>query len=230
MNEEDKCAAWRYKVVPSERVIFMPGIGVDTQISSYAIHKDDASKCLQQELGLGPDVKFLLMLAEFTPRKRHNDALQALAKLKHPNIHLILAGDGPLKDHILKSSEHLGLKSQIHFLGFRSDVLSLIRAADAVILPSTQEGLPRCLMEAVCLSTPCVASDIRGNHDLLTGGCGKLFPVRDIREFSKAIAWVLNHPDEARAMGERGKMKMQDYDLKAILKMHGDLYDQAVEY
>jgi glycosyltransferase involved in cell wall biosynthesis len=225
MNEEDRHAAWQHKIVPPERVIYMPGIGVDTQALDQAINKNDASNQIRNELGIGPEDKILLMIAEFIPRKCHFDALRALAKLERSDVHLVCAGKGPLEGHIRKASERLGLKSQIHFLGFRNDIPLLIRAADALILPSTQEGLPRSLMEALCLSTPCVASNIRGNRELLSGGCGKLFSVHDIQGFSEAIAWVLNHPDEAVEMGARGRIKMQDYDLKVILKMHEDLYD-----
>ena len=64
-------------------------------------------------------------------------------------------------------AEDLGVKEQVHFLGYRTDIKELLKAGDIFLFTSKQEGLARSLMEAMASGLPCVASKIRGNTDLL---------------------------------------------------------------
>jgi glycosyltransferase involved in cell wall biosynthesis len=116
----------------------------------------------------------------------------------------------------------------VHFLGFRRDVPSLLRAADVVLLPSEQEGLPRCLLEAMACGVPCVASDIRGSRDLLEGGCGLLFPVGDAKRLADAAAQVLSSHDLARQLAARASAKVKDYDVRHVIALHERLYAAAL--
>lgn len=226
INREDEAAARKYHIVPEERVVYMPGIGVDTtRYAPEQVNERDVVN-VRMELGIGPEEKLFLMIAEFNPGKRHRDAVQALALLKNeaPQAHLVFAGGGLLLDQIRRLAEGLGLGSRVHFLGVRRDIPALIRASVATLLPSEREGLPRSVMESLCLGIPVVGTDIRGIRDLLAGGAGLLVPVGRPDELAKAMAWVLAHADEARRMGEAGRKKMKDYDIRQIIHMHEELY------
>ena len=126
-----------------------------------------------------------------------------------------------------KLGTKLGLQNQIHFLGFRSDIPVLICTAMAVLLTSQREKLPRSIMEALCLETPVIGTDIRGIRDLLDAGCGLLFKVGDTDGLALAMAWLLHHPQEVIAMGKRGRQKMAEYDVNNIIKLHENIYRQS---
>lgn len=237
INREDEAAARKYHIVPTDRVVYMPGIGVDTRKYAPEQVTDRAAAEVREELGLGPEDKLFLMIAEFNPGKRHRDAVAALARF-HDNrgaaasesqVHIAFAGEGPLRETTLELAQRLGVSQYSHFLGFRQDIPALIRASVATLLPSEREGLPRSVMESMSLGVPVVGTDIRGIRDLLAGGAGLLVPVNSPADLAQAMAWVTGHPDEARQMGERARRKVAMCDVLRIIAMHEELYARALE-
>ncbi|HIK03579.1 MAG TPA: glycosyltransferase [Trichormus sp. M33_DOE_039] len=228
INREDEEAAKQYQILPKERVRYMPGIGVDSD--RYNINTVTNADVMQvrQEMGLALETQLFLSIAEFIPRKRHPDMLKAMARLAKPEACLAFVGDGVLKEQMQKLACELGVQNQVRFLGFRRDIPTLLRASVATVLVSEQEGLPRSLMESFCLQIPAIGTDIRGIRDLLETGCGLLVKVGDIDALASAMSWILEHPDEAQAMGKRGQEMMAIYDLRQILQLHETLYAEAL--
>lgn len=229
MNREDEEAAKRYRLVPPDRVRYMPGIGINS--SNYNPESVSEAKILQvrQKLGIAPETPLLLSAAEFNPRKRHWDLLRAFARLARPQVHLALAGDGKLQAQMQQLAADLGIQNRVHFLGYRQDIQVLMRACVAILLPSEQEGLPRSIMEAMCLESPVIGSNIRGIRDLLEGGYGLLVQKGDVNALAEAMAWVLDNPEAAKRMGQRGRERMATYELEQIINMHEILYAEATQ-
>jgi glycosyltransferase involved in cell wall biosynthesis len=206
----------------------MPGIGVDTNLYRKENIAQGDVEAVRQELSLAADQPLFLMVAAFDRRKRHQDVLHALARLERQDSHLVLAGGGTCLAEMKKLAHHLNIQDRVRFLGFREDVPTLNRASVAMLLPSEQEGLPRSIMESLCLEVPCIGSNIRGTRDLLGDGCGILTEVGDIDAITQGMNWILACPAEARAMGTRGRMRMKDFDVGIILQLHEELYEEAL--
>ncbi|MFO0969278.1 MAG: glycosyltransferase [Gemmataceae bacterium] len=228
INREDEATALRYRLVPPGRVRFMPGIGVDTELFSPQAISEKAVACVRGELGLTPKDRLFVMVAEFNPGKRHQDALHAFARLRRPEAVLAFAGIGPRADDMRNLAADLGVAERVHFLGFRRDIPALIRSAACLLLPSEREGLPRSVLEALSLAVPAIGARIRGVTDLLDSGCGLLHPVGDVQRLAEAMAWILDHSEEAVAMGERGRRFISHYDVRHIIRLHEDLYEEAL--
>ena len=227
INHEDHQAARQHRLVPPDRVWYMPGIGVDTGL--YNPERVHDTACVRKELGLLPRDRLFLMIAEIIPRKRHRDAVAALARLRRADAHLAIAGDGPLREQVARLAQRLGIAERVHMLGFRKDVPVLIRASVAAVLPSEREGLPRSVMESLSLEVPVIATAIRGVRDLLADDCGLMVAVGDVPGLADAMAWVLDHPEQAQAMGLRGRERvLAGYDLKHVIELHEALYAQAL--
>ncbi|MBW4543448.1 MAG: glycosyltransferase [Symplocastrum torsivum CPER-KK1] len=229
INHEDEQAAKRYSIVRPEQVRYMPGIGVDAQYYNPSAVSEMEVEKLRQDLGLTPEIPLFLSLSEFIPRKRNEDILRAFARLAHSEAHLAFAGEGPLLEEMQHLASKLGIQHQVHFLGFRQDVPVLIRASVATLLSSSQEGLPRSVMESMSLEIPVIGTEIRGTRDLLEGGYGILVKVGDVEGLTQAMAWVLDHPKEAQATGRRGRERITHYELQLILKLHETLYAEALD-
>ena len=228
INREDEEAVLRYGIVPADRLHYMPGIGVDTQVySAAAVSEADIAR-IRNELGLQSNHRLFLMVAEFNPRKRHRDVLHAFARLNRPEAILALPSYGPRLDEMKRLATSLGIADRVRFLGFRKDIPALVQSSVATLLPSEQEGLPRTVMESMCQGVPVIASRIRGVTDLLDDGRGRMVRVGDIQGFVDAMSWVLNHPDEARQMGERGRAAIAAFDLRHIIDLHEELYEQTL--
>ena len=228
INHEDEMAARRLRLVPPARVRYMPGIGVDTGFYRPKDTLSTEAEQVRREIGLQAGEKLLVMVAEFIPRKRHQDAVRAVARLSRPDIHLAFAGEGPLIDSVQALAESLGVQDRVHFLGYRDDVPALMRASIATVLCSEQEGLPRSVMESLSLQVPVIGSDIRGTRELLEGGCGLLVELGNVQGLADATAWMADHAREARAMGRRGRERMAAFDIKNIMALHVNLYQEAL--
>ena len=228
INREDEEDARKYGILPPDRIRYMPGIGLDLSYYHPKNISRGALEALRKELQLEEGQFLLTMVAEFEPRKRHRDALDALALLGDDRVVLAFAGTGSLEASMKRRAEVLGLSHQVRFLGFRSDVPRLMAASLATILPSEREGLSRAVMESMALGTPVIASEAKGNSDLLADGVGILVPIGDPQALARAIHRLLTDPAEAQRMGARAREHIRAYDLQHIIQLHESLYKEAL--
>jgi glycosyltransferase involved in cell wall biosynthesis len=140
INAADEAAARQHRLVPAERLVRMPGIGIDTEhFDPGRVLPEDIAR-VRAELGLGAADHLVLMIAEFTTNKRHADAVRALARVGRRDVHLAIAGrDGPALAPTRRLIASLGLDDRVHVLGFRPDVPSLIRASTTTLLLSERD-------------------------------------------------------------------------------------------
>ncbi len=129
-------------------------------------------QALKTSLGLRPDAFVLGHAARLAPAKNQTLLLDAfaLARSAEPterptSLHLVIAGDGPLRKTLQRRAERLGLKRRVHFLGARDDVPRLMTSVfDAFVMPSLHEGLPLAAVEAQAAGLPCLLSDRIGRQ------------------------------------------------------------------
>lgn len=228
INQEDYSSALTHQLLPAAQIHHMPGIGVD--LSYYCADRIslEVVQALRYFIQVQEQDCLFLTIAELIPRKHVADLLQALAQTQRPTIHLAIAGTGPLLSELQEMAQQLNLTQQVHFLGYRTDIPAWICAAQALLLVSEQEGLPRSVMEALALAVPVIGTDIRGTRDLLAGGGGILVPVGDLTAIARAMTWIADHPKDARQMGTQGQEQVQPYRLEAILEHHRQLYQTSL--
>lgn len=228
INREDEAAVTRYGLLPAERSRYMPGIGVDLTYYNAAMVTDAEVAALDRELGIDRQTPLLLAVAEFTPRKQHRMLIEAFAKLNRPEVHLALAGSGPLLEPMQQLAAELGTSERIHFLGNRKDIPALMKASVANILVSNQEGLPRSVLESLALGLPTIGTKIRGTQDLLADGCGLLVDVGDVDGLAGAMAEMLDRPELSTALSHSGRERIGAFDLQVIIDLHEQLYAEAI--
>ncbi len=228
INRDDARAARRHRISRGGS-LYIPGIGIDTDRYAPASVTPEQVASFRASLHLAPDDVLFGVVAYMDPDKRHEDIIWALHQLRRSYVHLALAGDGPQMDELRNLVHQLGLARQVHFLGHCSQIPVLLRACRAKILSSVREGLPRSVMEAMSLEVPVIGSDVRGICDLLEEGGGLLVPPQSVTAFSRAMAWMVDHPQEAQAMGVCARQIVKCYDVKRILSMYEALYQRIRE-
>jgi glycosyltransferase involved in cell wall biosynthesis len=228
INRTDEDAAKRLRIVRPNRLRYLPGIGVDTdRFARHSVSKEDVA-ALRRELSLDPRDPVFTLAAEFTANKRHADALKALARLRRPNVRLLLAGTGPTLAATQRLASELGVQGQVLFLGFRRDVPVLMLASNAVVLCSQREGLPGCVLEAMSLGVPVIATGVRGTRDLLDPDAGLLVDVGDVDGLARAMSVVIDQPQAAAAMAQAARQRVPIYRRDRILQLHETLYEEAL--
>ena len=166
INKEDYERAQHFKLRNNGKVYYVPGVGID--LSQYEL-SENTRELKRKELGLKETDVALISMGDLIDRKNYPVAIEAVAKANNPNLQYFICGKGPEEEKLKRMAVDLGVKDQIHFLGFRTDIKELLKAADIFLFTSKQEGLARSLMEAMASGLPCVASRIRGNTDILSG-------------------------------------------------------------
>lgn len=160
INQEDySCAKKKFY---TKKVEYVPGVGVD--IDNIKSIKGDRDELISQ-IKVSPDSYLMLSVGELTKRKNHKLIISILPNLSS-NVHYLIVGKGPLRDTLENLSKKYGVSDRVHFLGYRSDVVKIMKSCDLFLFPSLQEGLPVALMEAIASNMQCLVSDIRGNSEL----------------------------------------------------------------
>lgn len=215
-------------ITPAHKMRFIPN-GVDTHR-----YQPDARVRQQKrdELGLGSE--FLWLAAgRLTEAKDFPNLLHAFVKVHQaqPMARLMIAGQGELKEELHKLAAELGLGSTVRWLGRRSDLGDLMRAADAYVMSSAWEGMPLVLLEATAIGLPVVATNVGGNREVVQDGqTGFLVPAKDSSALAQAMLKFMALPLPARAaMGQAGRaFILQHYDLERVMDQWEALYAELL--
>ena len=115
----------------------------------------------RSEFGIFEDTMVIGHVGRFFEPKNHGFIIDVFAALhqKCKNSHLVLVGDGELKEKIESKVKELSLENSVSFLGNRMDIAELLSAFDVFLFPSLWEGLPLTLIEAQAAGLPCFVSD-----------------------------------------------------------------------
>jgi glycosyltransferase involved in cell wall biosynthesis len=175
-----------------------------------------------------PDGKTVLFVGRLVPNKGPDVLLRALPSLVAavPDVKVLLAGDGPMRGKLTQLADALGVADVVEFLGHRSDIPELMKEALVFVRPSTLEGLPLTVLEAMSTGIPVVATPVGGTPEIvLPGRTGYVVPVGDHEALSEGIVRVLKSPDEARQMGVRARdLVMRDYTWDRVVDRTEQLY------
>lgn len=165
------------------------------------------------------------------PKKGLAVMLRALADLAGqdgiPAWQWLLVGDGPARDRLRSLASELGLSGQVLFAGMRDDVASVLPVMDIFVCPSLYEGFGIAIVEAMAAGRPVVASAVGGIPEIVVHeDTGLLVPPGDAAALAGALATLLTHPGQARAMGARGQARARErFSIETAVQQHQQLYE-----
>ncbi len=209
------------------QVIYIPGVGVETNINDYPIN----IQAKRESLHIPPNAKLLISVGELNNNKNHQVVIQAIARLHISSIHYLIAGAGKKEQELRKLAQSLHIENQIHFLGYRKDIRELDKISDIFVFPSFREGLSAALMESMTMGKPVVCSDIRGNRDLIDDGKGGfLVNPHSVDEFAEKIKFLLSHPELMQKMGKYNQQKIKRFDCRIVDEKMLEIYREFINY
>lgn len=175
----------------------------------------------------------LIIVANLIHYKGHADLLQALAQIasRLPPWRLLCVGrDDGCGAELQALASELSLEDQIQFAGERTDVPTLLKAADIGILCSHEEGFANAILEGMAAGLPMVVTDVGGNAEAVVDGeTGLVVPARNPQALGAAIATLAKEEALRRRMGAAGRARAETvFSIDACIAQYDRLYQSLL--
>lgn len=151
--------------------------------------------------------KTIGIVARLDLQKGFEYLLEAIAGLtnSHPDLRLVIVGEGPDQGAIQSMADRLNLTSRIIFAGQRGDMANVYAGFDIFVLPSLNEGLPMTVLEAMAASRPVIASKVGAIPTVVRDGeTGLLVEPKDVVGLRAALDRLLSDPALSSRMAIQG--------------------------
>jgi glycosyltransferase involved in cell wall biosynthesis len=145
-------------------------------------------------------------------------------------VHLLLVGaadDGSMRQAIRDPQ----LRSLVHFTGYRTDAPALVAASHAFVMPSIRrEGLPRAVIEAMCLRVPPIVTRIGGMPELVEDGTsGIVIPPSDPAALADALTGLRSDPELCRRIGAGARRRIEGpFSIQRTIESTRRLYEEVI--
>ena len=156
--------------------------------------------------------------------------VRELRRTTHPDVVLIIAGEGPAEGRLRRLGTQLGLDANLRFAGYLKrgfELNSGYQAGDAFVFASRTETQGLVLLEAMSLGVPVVSTAVMGTCDILAAGRGALVAEEDVAHFAAQVRRVLDDPELRRRLGEEGRDYARQWTAEgptqALLTFYKDL-------
>ncbi|MBR6253601.1 MAG: glycosyltransferase family 4 protein [Clostridia bacterium] len=230
INKEDYDVATK-KRFKAKKIYKIDGIGVDASKFNFVM-SDDEKKKLRKELCIDKDDVVITYVAELITRKNQDMIIDVIKNICNgdyqstPKIKLLLVGTGVLKEKYEKRIKELHLEDKIMLTGYRKDVPKLLKITDIAISCAKHEGLPFNLVEAQMSGLPCVATDVRGNNEVIEENkTGYLIPNFDVIKFANKLLKLINSESMRERMGKNALENSKKYKLSKALDEMKKIYN-----
>ncbi|MGG5310001.1 MULTISPECIES: glycosyltransferase family 4 protein [Enterococcus] len=223
INQED---FKRGKSFKCQQVQLVNGVGVE--IDKF----HNASGNLREKYMISKETKIICSIGELNKNKNHITVIESLARIKaevDKNFIYFICGEGAQRRNIEEKVKELDLKDNVILLGYSNEVPKILADADLFVFPSYREGLPVSVMEAMSAGVPVVASNIRGNRDLIENKVnGELFDLKNKEQLDDILKSFFNNSLPVKEYVSNSYMKIQDFETNKVLIQMSDIYDMLL--
>jgi glycosyltransferase involved in cell wall biosynthesis len=180
------------------------------------------------------DAPVILLVGRLAPVKGQAELIDALALMESRRPVVLLAGKdlergGAYHRELEQRAAAAGVGARVVFLGYREDVASILAAANLLVLPSHDEGLPLVVLEAMAAGRPVVATPVGGTPELVVDGeTGLLVPAGDAHALAAALDTLLADGARAAALGAAGRRRFEErFTLDTMTRRLLAIYEEV---
>ena len=148
-----------------------------------------------------------------------------------PQARFVIAGEGPDRQDLEILARDLGIASQVHFLGYVSDMTKLYAGVDVLLMTSHAEGTPLTVLEAMAMGVPVVATRVDGMAEVLEDGVDAyLAAPGDLSALARGTCGLLQDRALARRFSQAGQRKVRDhYSAVSMTRQLENIYLNYLE-
>lgn len=194
--------------------------GIDVNAISEAV------PC-KELLELKENRKAILMVAGFRKQKDQNTILKALTLLDKNKFEVWFAGIGERMEEVQQLAKSLGVDDRVRFLGLRTDIPNVLKAADIIVMSSHWEGLSLSNVEGMSAHKPFVASDVNGLREV-TKGYGILFPHEDGKALANEINQLAESDKYYDEVANRCYNRALEFDISKMVNGYNQVYQKVI--
>lgn len=192
----------------------------------------DVEPAARASLGVPEGVPLLGNVAALVGHKDHATLLAAVPRVLEalPELRLLIAGEGPLRGELEAQIKALGIGHAVALLGYRTDVPQLMRAFDAFVLSSKEEGLGTSVLDAMACGKPIAATGGGGIPEMVQHEkTGLLAPVQEPEALGAAIIRLFNEPALAQRLARNGlRLLDQRFTAARMAQANLALYERLL--
>ena len=206
---------------------------INNAIDPQVFRRDPARRApVRRALGYSDDDVVIGAVGRLEQEKRFDMLIEVIARLRagHPAIKLAIVGEGSLRGELEAVIGRVGAGSAVQLLGHRTDVVDLYQAFDVFVQSSEREGTPNCVLEAMAMETPLVATDVGGTSELATNEVhGLLVPRNDPDRLLAAIDRAIADPAGRAARAAEARRRTEtDLSFERRIRRIEDIYDELM--
>ncbi|MDR1104282.1 MAG: glycosyltransferase family 4 protein [Endomicrobium sp.] len=223
VTKEDIKKGRHYKIAKENKFILIRA-GIDTALYKNFIPKLN----FKETLGINKNLRVITTICPFKPQKNLKDFIKTASLIapRLKDVIFFIVGDGEQRKELEVLRDSLNLKNRVFMLGWRTDIVEILKASDVFVLTSLWEGLPCTIVEAMCCSKPVVANAVDGVKEIVVDGeTGFLIEPNNYAKTAEKIMYLLNDETALKNMSANAYASIgQEYDINHNLKEYEKLY------
>jgi L-malate glycosyltransferase len=196
-----------------------------------SIYKRRDMAALRAQLAPGGE-RVLIHVSNFRPVKRVQAVIEIFARVRaHVPVRLLMVGDGPELAGALRLARSLEIADHVEFLGEQDQVVQLLSASDAFLLPSSQESFGLAALEAMACEVPVVASRVGGLPEVIEDGrTGFLHAPADLDGMAHSTLRLVTDASLHARMAEAARRSARErFCDDKIVPIYESLYEEALQ-
>lgn len=209
----------------AKSINFIKGVGVD--LKEFVSQTEEKKKALRKQYHYNNDEFILLYAANLSYRKHQDLIIKAAARARNQvsNLKIILAGTGEREEEYRSMIKDFELENTVEMIGYVREIPKYMGLVDGVVSTARQEGLPINIVEAMATGLPIIATDCRGNRDLVKDNVnGFIVGIDDIEGMTRAIIKLSKSEGLCRCFGEKSINLVEKYSLRSVQKEMAKIY------
>lgn len=229
-SEAGRVATHERERIPLDKIVTVPN-GID--VSRFPGKQSQMRSHYRKKFKISPKAPVLGIVANLREQKGHKTIVDAFPRLqkRFPTLRCLFIGEDLLNGEILRYVRTKNLEDSIFLTGSRQDIPEMLSMLDVFVLPSSWEGFPKSILEAMAMKKPVIASAVGGIPEVvIPHETGLLIPPQDPQAFAEAVISVLEDPEKAIAMGNAGYERVcRHFSIENVVSQTETIYEQLIE-